>query len=456
MAHGLLALDAEETVGHRADALFRSLELGAIGARARARLLAGEVVPDRVGDDEITVGQTLHERARAEAVGAVVGEIGLAEHEEPGDVGHQVVVHPEAAHRVVHGGVDAHRRLVPALGGDLVVNVEEITVALAHPVFTEAANRVREIQIHAETGLAGAAALVTHALGGARGDVARGEIAEAGIHPLEIVVAVSLGDAVRVLAGILFLLRRPDAAVVAERFRHQRELRLVVATHGDARGVDLRVAGIRQARAALVSAPDRGGVGLPRIGREIEDIAVPARGEHHGIGAVAGDFAGHQVAHDDALRVAVDDDEVQHLGIRVQLDEPCTHGAGERGVSAKEELLAGLTARVKGARDLRAAEGAVGEEAAVLAGEGHALRDALVDDVDGDLGEAVHVGLAGAVVAALERVVEQPIHAVAVVLVVLRGVDAALRSDGVGAAWAVVKHEALHLVAHVGQRRGGG
>ena len=79
--------------------------------------------------------------------------------------------------------------------------------------------------------------------------------------------------------------------------------------------------------------------------------------------------------------------------------------------------------------DLRAAERAVVEQAAVLAGERHALRHALVDDVRADLGEAVDVRLAGAEVAALDGVVEEAVDAVAVVLVVLGGVDAALRGD---------------------------
>ena len=46
-----------------------------------------------------------------------------------------------------------------------------------------------------------------------------------------------------------------------------------------------------------------------------------------------------------------------------------------------QQLLAGLAAGVEGAGDLYAAEGAVVEQAAVLAGERDALRDALVDDV---------------------------------------------------------------------------
>src|SRR3712207_8365302 len=52
-------------------------------------------------------------------------------------------------------------------------------------------------------------------------------------------------------------------------------------------------------------------------------------------------------------------------------------------------------------------ERAVREVAAVLARERHPLRHALVDDVHADLREPVHVRLARAEVAALDRVVEQ-------------------------------------------------
>jgi hypothetical protein len=119
--------------------------------------------------------------------------------------------------------------------------------------------------------------------------------------------------------------------------------------------------------------------------------------------------------------------------VRVHLDVALGDLLLELLVRAEEELLPGLAARVEGAAHLRAAERAVGEEAAVLARERHALRRHLVDDVHRHLGEAVHVRLAGAEVAALDRVVEQALHRVAVVLVVLRRVDPALRRDRVRA-----------------------
>src|SRR5690606_32508356 len=117
--------------------------------------------------------------------------------------------------------------------------------------------------------------------------------------------------------------------------------------------------------------------------------------------------------------------------------------AGERGVRAEEELLAGLAAGVEGARDLRAAEGAVGELAAVLAGEGNAQRHALIDDVGRDLREPIDVRLSGAEIATLDGVVEEAKHAIAVVLIVLGGVDTTLGGDRVGAARAVLVAEAV-------------
>ena len=124
-----------------------------------------------------------------------------------------------------------------------------------------------------------------------------------------------------------------------------------------------------------------------------------------------------------------------------------------RLVRAEQQLLTGLPPGVERAGHLGAAERAVVEQAAVLAGERHALRHALVDDVHADLGQPVHVGLAGAEVAALDRVVEQPVDRVAVVAVVLRGVDAALRGDRVRAPRAVLVAVRPDPVAGLGQGR---
>ena len=81
---------------------------------------------------------------------------------------------------------------------------------------------------------------------------------------------------------------------------------------------------------------------------------------------------------------------------------------------------------------------------------------ALVDDVVADLGEPVDVGLAGAEVAALDGVVEQPEDAVAVVVVVLGGVDAALRRDTVRPSRRILEAKTFNVVPELAQSRCGG
>ena len=61
-----------------------------------------EVVAHGEGEHEVSVGQPLHQRRCAEPVRTVVGEVGFSAREEPGNRRLQVVVHPQAAHRVVN------------------------------------------------------------------------------------------------------------------------------------------------------------------------------------------------------------------------------------------------------------------------------------------------------------------------------------------------------------------
>jgi len=202
----------------------------------------------------------------------------------------------------------------------------------------------------------------------------------------------------------------------------------------DTRRVDLRVAGVPEVRALAVGAPSRSDVAAHSVGGQVEEVAVAAGGEDDRVGEPGLDRAGDHVAGHDAARLAVGDDQLDHLVTAVHRHRPRRDLTLERLVRADEQLLARLAASVESALHLHAAERAGVEQAAVLACEGHTLRDALVDDVGADFGEPIDVRLTGAVVAALDGVVEQPLRRVVVVAVVLRGVDATLGCNGVGAA----------------------
>ena len=110
----------------------------------------------------------MHQRAGAESIGAVVGKVGFAEHEQPGQSAHQVVIHPGAAHGVMHGRINAHRDLVRILAGDLFVHIEEVAVALADDLFAQAPDGVRKIQVNPQAAWPDPAAFVTNFLGRSR------------------------------------------------------------------------------------------------------------------------------------------------------------------------------------------------------------------------------------------------------------------------------------------------
>jgi hypothetical protein len=71
------------------------------------------------------------------------------------------------------------------------------------------------------------------------------------------------------------------------------------------------------------------------------------------------------------------------------------------------------------------------------------------------LGETVHVALARAKVAAFDCVLKQAVDAVAVVAIILCGINPTLGCDGVCAAGAVVKRKAFDTIALLAERGGG-
>src|SRR6185436_6306750 len=132
-------------------------------------------------------------------------------------------------------------------------------VALFDDRTSEALDGIGKIEIHPASAGTDALPFVTRLLRRARSDVARREVPEARVFALEVIIALALRDLPR-RTRVALRLRHPDASVIAQRLRHERQLRLIVAALRNARGVDLRVARIGERRAALVRAPDRGGI----------------------------------------------------------------------------------------------------------------------------------------------------------------------------------------------------
>jgi len=113
------------------------------------RACRGHVVVDGIGQHEVAVGQA--------CISALAprrwrhGRRNWPRRSHTGrNGGHQVVVHPKAAHSVVDGRVDAHRLLVRIFAGDALVHVDQVAVALFDDVLAQAVDGVAKIEIYGE------------------------------------------------------------------------------------------------------------------------------------------------------------------------------------------------------------------------------------------------------------------------------------------------------------------
>src|ERR1700753_2363641 len=126
--------------------------------------------------------------------------------------------------------------------------------------------------------------------------------------------------------------------------------------------------------------------------------------------------------------------------------------APQRLIRAQQKLLPCLSPGVESARHLRSAEGPIRQRSTILTRKGNALRNALIDNLDAVFSQPIDVCLARPKVAALYRVIKQAVDAVAVILIILRCVDSALRCNRVSPSRRILKAKALHLVAKLTQR----
>ena len=96
----------------------------------------------------------------------------------------------------------------------------------------------------------------------------------------------------------------------------------MVTRGGDTGWMNLNKVRIGHCRTAPVGPPDRGHIAAFGIGRQEINVAVAAGCKHDGIGCLALDFTGYQVAIDDAARPTIGNHKIHDLRTRMHLD--CT------------------------------------------------------------------------------------------------------------------------------------
>ena len=126
--------------------------------------LVGQIVLDGVRQDEVTVGQTLHQGGSTQTVGTMVGEVTFTDGKQALDGSLKLVVYPDTAHRVVDSRINHHRiivfhavdfvsQLTGVHVGDFFVHVEKIAVTLEHYVDAQTLDTFREVEEYGQTGI---------------------------------------------------------------------------------------------------------------------------------------------------------------------------------------------------------------------------------------------------------------------------------------------------------------
>ena len=267
----------------------------------------------------------------------------------------------------MNGWVDLHRRLVRVVAGDLLIHLEEVSIAGADGIFAVAGDGIGKVEIHSQSGNCDTAFVIAGFFGGPGSDVAWAKVAEGGVLALKIVVAIFLGDVRRFLFafadcfGVFARLWNPDPPIVTEGLGHEGQLGLIVATNRDTGWVDLGVAGVCHVGAPLVRAVGGHDIAAHGISGEVKNVSVSPGGEDHRIGGVRGDCTGDEITNDDAFGVSVYDHKIEHLVASVHFDTAFRDFLGEGLIASDQELLTGLAAGVKSAFDLCSSEGAVVE-----------------------------------------------------------------------------------------------
>src|ERR1044072_333780 len=229
-----------------------------------------------------------------------------------------------------------------------------------------------------------------------------------------------------------------------------------MATDRDAGRMDLREARICKGCPTLVGAPDCACVAVLCIRRKIEHISITACRKHYSITRIRFDSSGHEVSGHNASNLAIDDNEIEHLGPRIHPDRSAVYLALKSLVRSEQKLLSCLASRIKSSRNLSTSKRSIIEKSAVFARKGHTLRDALINYVHAELGQTIDIRFPRTKVAPFHRVIKETIDTVTIVTIILSRVDTSLSGNTVGASRAVVIAEAENVVTQLGERSGSG
>ncbi|SPT75393.1 Uncharacterised protein [Arcanobacterium haemolyticum] len=177
----------------------------------------------------------------------------------------------------------------------------------------------------------------------------------------------------------------------------------------DTRWVNLGVARVTEVGTLAMCTPNCRCVTPHCVRGQEEDVTVTTSTKYNRISQVGFNFTSNHVTSNDAACAAIHHDEFNHFVTWIGLNRSSLHLAHKSLVSTDQELLTCLTTSIECTRNLNATERTVIEQAAVFTSEWNALSNTLINNVGGNFSQTVDVRFACAVIATLNRVIEQTV-----------------------------------------------
>ncbi len=138
--------------------------------------------------------------------------------------------------------------------------------------------------------------------------------------------------------------------------------------------------------------------------------------------------------------------KVHHLLPAMYRNGSCRHLSAECSVCSDQKLLAGLAPGIKSPADEGTPERTVVKISAVIPGKGNAQRNTMVNNAVAYLGQPVHIGFPGTVIAPFEGIEEKAVYRIVVVPVILGCIDSSLGRDGMCPPGRIAHAKHIHAI----------
>jgi len=212
--------------------------------------------------------------------------------------------------------------------------------------FAVALNGIGIIEVHRLLAATYTIAGIATLFGSTAGHVSGYQVAKGRVATLQIVVTFLFRN-ISCFAGVVLLFGHPDTTVVAERFTHQGEFALVVATYRNTSGVNLRKARIAKEGTFFMGFPCGCYVATHGVCAQVKYVAIATAAQQYGVAKVAFQFTAYQITGNDTTGFAVYHYHIQHFVAVVHGYVAQCYLAFQCTVGSQQQLLTRLAGSIK-------------------------------------------------------------------------------------------------------------